>query len=173
MTAVDTNKASALDKPLSDRRERFVQRYLVDFDRLAALRDAGYEFATDDIGNTMASRMLSCVKVRAYMMKLKAEYASAYKMDAVMWLNHLRLVAMDAYEDGKWSEAVGALREIGKHLGCYLADNRQKHFTAEDADKLRADLEARGFDFARRNAPPTLVNDAEAPVVIPPPPENP
>lgn len=113
----------------------------------------------------MASRLLNHVKIRAFLYEKKAEYAAERKIDAVKWLAQLQLVAMEAYEQQDWAGCVAALREIGKYGGWYERDNRQKHFTAEDADKLRADLEARGFDFTRRNAP-LLVND-NVPVVKP------
>lgn len=153
-------KARGVSGPLSDQQERFALRYLVDFDRHAALTEAGYTFTTPESANTMASRLLNMVNVRAFLLEKKSELAAVYQMDAVRWLNHLRLIAMEAYEDKDWAGAVAALREIGKHLGVYGMDNRQKFYTPDQVDQMRAELEARGFDFTRRNAPATLTNDA-------------
>lgn len=158
---------------LTPQQELFVAEYLTDFDRDRALKAAGYHPTTPESSAAMSSRLLASVKIRAFLWEKKAEIVAERKLDAVKWLAQLQLVAMEAYENQDWAGAVAALREIGKYGGWYEKDNRQKHFTAEDADKLRADLEARGFDFRRANAPTVLVNDAEAPVVIPPPPENP
>lgn len=142
---------------LTDAQERFVLRYLVDFDRLEALREAGYGFTTEDTGHSMASRLLSNVKVRAFIVEKKAEWAAEYKMDALRWMAHLQLIALEAYEGQDWAGAVSALREIGRHLGMYEKDNRQKVLPSkEEADRIEADLCSRGLDLRRVNAPARL-----------------
>lgn len=157
------------DTLITAQQERFVLRYLVDLDRHAALKEAGYNPTTPESADSMASNLLSNVKVRAFLFEKKAEYAAAYKIDAVKWLAQLQLVAMEAYTKEDWAGAVSALREIGRHLGVYEKDLRQRHFTAEDVEKLEAELRSRGFDPRRVNAPPVMANDPNAvstPVVV-------
>lgn len=139
---------------LTDQQERFVLEYLVDLDPQRALLAAGYNPTTDASRDVMISNLLRNVKVRAFLFEMKAEYRAAYKMDAATWLNHLRLIALEAYEAQEWAGAVAAMREIGKHLGCYELDHAQKKaYTEADAERLRAELVARGMDFSRKNFP--------------------
>src|SRR5262249_25654385 len=84
---------------LTDQQERFVLRYLVDLDRKAALIEAGYNFSSPESADAMASALLRNVKVRAFLLEKRAEYADEYKMDAVKWVAYLKLVAMEAIDE--------------------------------------------------------------------------
>lgn len=141
---------------LTDREERFVLRYLVDFDRRAAIDEAGFKCTTDESRDALASRLLNSVKIRSFVVKKKAEYATLYEMGATEWFTHMRLVFLEAYEEHDWAGAVSALREIGKSLGVYEAHERQKHVTKEDVERIERELETRGFKVQRVNAPPHL-----------------
>jgi hypothetical protein len=86
----------------------------------------------------------------------RALIAAEYRMDAIKWVAYLRLVVVEAISERDWTGAVSALREIGRHLGCYEVDNSQKRSTPEDVARYKLELEAIGLDFTRVNAPAHL-----------------
>ena len=70
------------EKPPTDQQERFVLEYLTDFDRLRALRAAGYEFDKDADGHSMASRMLALPNVALLVLQKKARIADKLGVNA-------------------------------------------------------------------------------------------
>src|SRR5262245_4369549 len=81
------------------------------------------------------------------------------ELDADWVVQRFRLVYLYAMQDRDYSAAIRALENIGKFLGIFEQHNRQKRkeLTPEECDRLKAELETRGYDFSRRNFPPHLV----------------
>ena len=67
------------------------------------------------------------------------------------------MLYLQALNTGDWGNACRALENIGKHLGIYERDNRQKVYSENDAARLRAELEEAGFDMERVNFNPSNV----------------
>lgn len=155
------------------RQERFARVYAATLDPDRALEKAGYNLTTDEAKKEAKSRLLRNPAVRVIVDEIFAKVAANHGMDADGVMGRFKLVYLEAMADKDWTAAVAALVQIGKVYGIFERDNRQKHVTAEDAERIKKELEAWGVSFTRVNAPTVLVNDAEAPVVIPPPPENP
>lgn len=154
------------DGKLTDRQYRFVHLLVEGRSRREAYREAGYQAdASDDQVDSAVSNLLGNRKVYAYYRELQAEMASQSVMTGVRWANELRLIAMEAAQEHDWAGAVSALREIGKHLGYYAVDNRQRSFGPEETQRILDELAARGIEYPppRVNAPAHLKTRAPQP----------
>lgn len=152
-------------KPLTDQQDRFVAEYLVDFDRIRALKAAGYKVTSLKNGASQASYLLNLPNIALRVMEAKKGLAAKLGVDAEGTLAYLKLVFFEAYQAREWSDAISALREIGRVYGIYEADNRQKKPSYEDLEQLRAQLEMKGFDFTRKNFPAHLLPQV-APTIV-------
>lgn len=145
------------DKPVTDQQERFALEYLKDFDRLRALAAAGYKVTNVKSAQATASYLLNLPNVRTLVSRKKMELAEQMGMDAANTLGYMKAVFVDAFSVGDYSGAIRALTEIGRVYGIYEADNTQRRKSPEDIARMKAQLEAMGMDFTRKNFPPHLV----------------
>ena len=164
--ATDAEKAPTL------RQERFILEYLRDFDSLRALRAAGYTFKNDASGYAQASHLLNLHHIAIRVAERKAQIAEKLGLDAEGCLRYLKLVVLEALSARDWHAAIAALREIGRLYGAYDKDNTQrfgKILSPEECERLKAELEMRGWDFSRRNFPAHLVGvpPGQSPRVLP------
>ena len=139
------------ESKVTDRQERFALEYAIDFDRLRALKAAGYTPKDYDNAHSMAAQLLKNPKVNAIVLEAKARYAEALKLDAAKTVMCLQVVYMEAMAHKDWHAAVAALRELGKHHGIYEKHQKQKSYTQDDVERLKKELEQAGFDFRRVN----------------------
>ncbi len=147
------------------RQERFARVYAATLDPDRALEKAGYNLTTDESKAEAKSRLLKNPAVRVIVDEIFSKVAAKHGMDADGVMGRFKLVYLEAMADKDWTAAVAALVQIGKVYGIFERDNRQRYVTPEDADRLRAELEARGFSFARVHAPAVMTNDV-TPVVV-------
>jgi phage terminase small subunit len=141
---------------LTERQEAFIDALIEGKTRRQAVADAGYAADTDKDKDSCASVLLRNPKVFAAYHDRRAQVSARADFNAVKWLEWMQLVVVDACREGDWAGAVGALREIGKYLGVYEVDHRQRKLGPQDVDALRAKLTAAGFDYTRTNAPAHL-----------------
>lgn len=110
--------------PALDRHRVFAERYVVDFDRVAAMLAAGY---TGDGLGARAAQLLLQPAVAVYVEHLlrrqaaEAEHTAAEVM-AELWRNHR---AAQSSGDLKTSNA--ALIAYGKHLGMFAEKHQHLH----------------------------------------------
>ena len=98
--------------------------------------------------------MLANVSIREAIDRAQAERAERLDIDAdwVVW--NFRNLYLEALAAKDFTAAARCLENLGKHFGCFREHNHQKRvYTRADAEKLRAELEAAGFDFRRVNCP--------------------
>lgn len=143
------NLSPRLNTTVNDRQERFALEYCKDFDRLRAYRAAGYKAKSDEAGHVEACRLLKNPKVWAIVLEQKAKIAESMGMTAQKNLLHFQVVYYEAMKAGDYSAAVAALDKIAKHYGLYEKHQKQKNYSREDVEKMKAELEAVGFDFRR------------------------
>lgn len=137
----------------SDKQERFAKVYFETLDKLRAAKEAGYEFASDDIGHVVASRLLRTPTVQVILDRLRTQACDKASINGATVITRLFAVYLAAMDEKDFSAAVSALDKIGKHLGIYERHNAQKKYSQEDVERLRGELEAAGFSFARVNFP--------------------
>lgn len=140
-------------KVLTDRQRLFIYEYLVDMDPSAAYIRAGYE----DSGNkasiyTSACRLLKNAKVMEEIDRLQVERLNKLGIDAEWAIIRFKLIYLEAMKRRELSNACRALENIGKHLGIYEKDNKQKtSYSEADLEKLKQELKEAGFTFDRIN----------------------
>lgn len=82
--------------PLSDKQEKFCEFYVIDLNATQAAISAGYSKKTAE---QQASRLLSNVKVRAHVQKLREKQQKRCEIDADKVLNEIASVAFARTED--------------------------------------------------------------------------
>jgi hypothetical protein len=105
--------------------------------------------------------------------KAQIERMEKLDLDGDWVIERLRFVYLRAMQDRDYSSAIKAPDHIARHLGLYARDNSQRRPTAEEADRMKAELEKLGLDSTRVNAPPHLQEPRPlfvAPQLIPIPP---
>lgn len=112
---------------LSDKQKKFCEEYIKDCNGKKAAIRAGYSERT---AQEQAARMLSKVKVKAYMNSIQAERRQESRVDQEWVLEKFKEIAritMKPNDKGKIDAhgAARALENIAKHLGFYEKDNKQ------------------------------------------------
>lgn len=112
--------------PRLDRHRRFAERYVVDFDRLAALEAAGYA-ANASLASSLLLQPAVAVYVEYLLRRQAAESEhTAAEVLAELWRNHR---AAQSAGDLKTSNA--ALVAYGKHLGMFAERSISVSMTLE------------------------------------------
>lgn len=145
--------------PLTDKQAAFVAEYLTDMNGAGAYRRAGYTAASDQVAASCAHKLLRNAEIADAIDRAQCARMADLALDADWVVERFRLVYLRAAQDRDHGAALKALENIGRYLGLYERHPRQRYLTPEDADRLRAELEARGFCFERANAPALLSND--------------
>lgn len=163
--------ATAPDPDLNDKQALFVREYLVDLSPADAYMRA-YGIDNRESAQTSANRLLQNVAVLAAIDALQRERLERLDLSADWVVLGFRMAYLRAVRDADHPSALRALENIGKFLGIYERDNAQKrqHLSFEDVDRLKAELEMRGWDFSRANFPAHLVHVLPANSVAPPEP---
>lgn len=168
----DPNFALDTDKELSLREERFLTEFLHHWDRIRAMRAAGYNVDNEPSANNYASELLRKPHMVQALAIRRAEMAAAVKIDGPACIEYFKLVFLESFALQDMTNANRAMENVGKILGVYEKDNAQRRperLNPEELARLKAELEMRGFDFTRRNFPAFLVGvrPDERPAVIP------
>jgi hypothetical protein len=142
--------------PLTDKQTLFVREYLVDLSPADAYLRAGYQVASREVAWKASNRLLKNVEVLRAIDEPQCERMERLDLDADWVIARFRLVYLRAMQDRDYSSALKALDHIARHLGLYARDNSQRRPTAEEADRMKAELEKLGLDLTRVNAPPHL-----------------
>lgn len=100
--------------PRLDRHRRFAERYVIDFDRAAALEAAGYA-ARASLASSLLLQPAVAVYVEYLLRRQAAESEhTAAEVLAELWRNHRA-----AQSDGDLKTSNAALVAYGKHLGMF------------------------------------------------------
>jgi phage terminase small subunit len=126
-----------------ERRKAFVVEYVKDFRAKDAALRAGY--SENGVSQT-AYNLLSRTDIQAEIRRLQNERAKRLNLEADYIVLQFHDVYVQAREMGNLSAAIKALEQLGKHLGIFEKDNRQKAPTPEDLEALRQRLRERGYD---------------------------
>lgn len=130
---------------LNDKQERFCMEYIVDYNGTQAAIRSGYSAPT---AGEQASRLLKDVRIKEKIDKLKIEVAEKLSLDATWVMKRFKDISdrcMTAepvmkFQDGAWIEtgeyqfdssgANKATEMIGKMIGVFEVDNKQKNVSA-------------------------------------------
>lgn len=130
---------------LNDKQERFCMEYIVDYNGTQAAIRSGYSAPT---AGEQASRLLKDVRIKEKIDKLKIEVAEKLSLDATWVMKRFKDISdrcMTAepvmkFQDGVWIEtgeyqfdssgANKATEMIGKMIGVFEVDNKQKNVSA-------------------------------------------
>lgn len=138
------------ESTLNSRQEQFVNLYLSDpaLDPGDAYIKAGYEVADKKSASMCASRMLKNAKVLAEIDRVQRERIEKLKLDGDWVIKGFQRIYFEAMQNGDHGNALKALEAIGRHLGVFEKDNRQKGGT--DLASLKELLKNNGFDLDAR-----------------------
>ena len=136
---------------LTPKQYQFCCEYLIDLNGTQAAIRAGYSKRT---AQEQSSRLLSNVMVREAIDRAQTERAERLELDADWVVRNFRNLYLEALADRDFSVAARCLEMIGKHVGAFEKHQKQKReYTQADVERLKAELEAAGFDFRRTNFP--------------------
>jgi hypothetical protein len=133
---------------LTDKQEAFVREYLVDLSPADAYLRAGYQVASREVAWKASNRLLKNVEVLRAIDEAQCARMERLELDADWVVARFRMVYLEAKRDRDYSAALKALDHIAKYLGLYERDNKQRR-QYTDAERMRAELTKRGFDFAQ------------------------
>lgn len=141
MAKLKETKESEITEQLNEKQLRFCHEYIIDCNGTQAAIRSGYSEAT---ATSMASRLLTNVKVLQKINELKAEVAEKLKIDAAWIMSRFKEISdrcmtatpvMVRTDDG-WVEsgeyqfdssgANKATEMLGKMIGVFEIDNKQK-----------------------------------------------
>lgn len=142
-------------RPATDKQEKFATVYFETMDRMEALRQAGYQVENEQSAAVMACRLLKTPNVMILIDKLRTAAINKAGITGAGVVQRLLCVYVAAMQDKDYSAAVSALDKLGKHFGIYLEHNKQKGYSPEDIDRLKAELQQAGFNFERLQFPST------------------
>lgn len=124
-------------RPLTPRQQRFVEEYMVDLNASAAARRAGYTGEP----NTIGPRLLANVSVAAAISAAKAQRSERTGVTVARVLDDLQRLQRSAEGAGEFAPAVKATELLGRHVGAFEVDNRQRNPLGNfDPDTFFADL---------------------------------
>jgi phage terminase small subunit len=144
-------KVPRINTTANDRQELFALEYVKDYDKIRAIKAAGYSVTTEESARDAACRLLRNPTVREIINREKVKVSERVGITAAGVVARFYAAYLDADARGDLPSAISALREIGKHLGIYEKHNVQKKYSQEDVEKLKLELEQAGFDFKRLN----------------------
>jgi hypothetical protein len=135
---------------LNQRQEQFVHLYLNDptLDPGDAYIKAGYQIADKKSASMAAARLLRNNKVLAEIDKVQRERIARLELDGDWVVQGFQRIYFEAMQNGDHGNAIKALDAIGRHLGVFERDNRQK--SGRDLNSLKELLRANGFDLDER-----------------------
>lgn len=147
----------SLDTP-NYRQQAFVREFLIDLSPADAYMRA-YQIDNRESAQTSANRLLQNVAILDAIDQAQRQRMERLDLDGDWVVTGFRIAYLRAMQHEDFTAVIKALENIGKFLGIYERDNRQKsrELTLEEVDRLKAELEMRGYDFRRRNFPPELV----------------
>jgi phage terminase small subunit len=139
---------------LNDQQEQFVLEYMKDYDAIGAYRRAGYEDKDDKVAITGAARLLKDARVMSLIHNERLRRLDRLRFDAdgILMATYYMFLQAERAED--YRSAIQALEMLSKHFGVFEKHNWQKRkYTQEDVEKLKAELESKGFNFERVGLP--------------------
>lgn len=143
MTAVAEQEHVGTD--LNDRQSAFVQEYVVDLNGTQAAIRAGYSSET---AASQAWYLLRNLNIARAIAKLQDERAKRLNLKADYVVLQFHNVYLAAMAKGQLSQALKALESLGKYLGIFEKDNKQRQFIdPNDLDAIKARLRERGYDL--------------------------
>lgn len=140
-------------RSLTGKQARFVGEYLLDLNAAGAYIRAGYRAANDQVAASCAHKLLRNAQVREAIEKAQTERRVRLDLTADDVVRSFRDLHLRALRDGDLPTAARCLENLGKHLGIFREHQKQKRYTQDDVEKLKAELTAAGFDFTRANCP--------------------
>jgi phage terminase small subunit len=108
---------SADDRPLSPKRRRFVEEYLIDMNGAQAAIRAGYSAHS---AKEIASELLTFPNVAAAVAARQSARSESAQVDAEYVLKGLRREAEREGDGASHSARVAAYNLLGKHLGMFV-----------------------------------------------------
>lgn len=142
-----------VSKELDDREELFVLEYCRCLNRGRAALAAGY---SEESMWEMGSRLLRRVEVLKAVEGEMQKRAKELRIDADYLVLQIHSSMLRAAEKGDEKTVVKALELLGKYLGIFEKDNRQK--TGMDIEAIRQRLRERGYNPDRLKAPEPSTN---------------
>ena len=136
--------------PLNEKQARFVEELLLDMSPADAYLRAGYRVASREVAWKASSRLLKNVEVLRAIDEAQAGRIDRLRLDGDWVVGRFEMVYLQAMRDRDCSAAIKALENIGKYLGLFEKHNRQKTYTREEIDRMKADLEKMGVDWRRK-----------------------
>lgn len=142
---------------LNPNQQMFVVEYMKDMDRAGAYIRAGYggDKAKEDMKTAYqnATNLLSNPLIKEAIDRFIGQRMNRVELDVDWALARFKRIYLEAIDQQDWSAACRALENIGKYLGMYEKDNKQKTYSESDVQRLQTELKERGFDMTRVNFP--------------------
>jgi len=150
-------------KKLTRQQQSFVHEYLIDLSPADAYIRAGYRVASRVVAWKASNRLLKNVEVSRAIEEAQCERMERLKLTADTLIQRFNLIYLLAMMERDYRSALKALVNMGRYFGIFEKHNSQKRraYTQEDAEKLKAKLEALGVDFTRKNFPVELMTEEE------------
>lgn len=108
---------------MTNKEKLFCDEYLVDLNGTQAAIRAGY---SENSATEIASQNLTKLHIKEYIQERQKVLQEIVEIDQVWILNEFKELLVKTKEDSKYSESTKILENIGKHLGFYATDNKQK-----------------------------------------------
>ena len=116
---------------LSERRQRFVEEYLIDLNASAAYRRAGYKPKDEASARASAARLLANVSVSAEVAERRRRQTTMADLTVSEVVSGLRREAAFTGEGSSHGARVAALSWLGKYLAMFV--DRHEHTFPDDA----------------------------------------
>lgn len=145
-----------VNRPLSPKQLAFIREYLVDMDRASAVVRAGYDVTAPETKEgrqnafNIGSKLLKHAAILEAIDKEQLSRLERLQITGDQTVLRFNFIYLQALNKRDFKNALKALENIGRVLGIYKADNKQKaNYTQADVDRLKDELTQAGFDFTR------------------------
>lgn len=126
----------------------FVHHYMACGNATQAVKDAGYEVANDPSASALGYKLRRITNVAMAINHERRLRVKRLRIDADWVVTGFVLEYLKAEAAGDRQNALKALELVGKHLGVFEKDNRQKRDPSEsEVEAIKAQLRQRGYDL--------------------------
>lgn len=147
---------------LNPRQKAFVSHFIADPDAGQAYVKAGYDVKDEAVAASAGRRLLLNVAVLQAIEEGRLAVMKRQSLDADAVVQRYYALYLQATAEKDWTAACMALRDVAKIGGLFIKHQEGKRqYTQADAERLRKELEEKGFDLVRYGYPVEMMTPAE------------
>lgn len=131
---------------LNPEQQKFLRIYWKDPKRnaTAAYKAAGYNWKNDNSARKAAFLLLNSYAIQDALAELRAAVQANLGLDLVWWTKEMLAGVERAKTEKDLTNFFAGMDKLGKHLGVYAKDNKQRAGT-DTVESLQAELRQEGF----------------------------